>query len=282
MFEKSRGVQTDERESHAKSIHQCLEDAVFEGILQGDEIAAQPNRYVSPDHPYAPYNVTYKFANPIWRSNILKVTMKEWKRDMHSRIAQTMESAMERQMQNDYRMLAKLFGHWKSAGSAKKAASLALKMGRNLEDIGLTHHSLVVYRESLDMWRDMDINNTSDEAAGGESFHLVGSQNLLDCLCRTPRTHSSDRISLATMMTHLTFIPFLNTHLRTRTGLSQQLLGELKSSDVGHLIRLNVALGRCYTNVLNQKESVKAYQTALNVSQIQLCPFCFVRSFLCM
>ena len=51
-----------------------------------------------------------------------------------------------------------------------------------------------------------------------------------------------------------------------RAGLSRQLLGSLQSSDVEHLICLNVALGRCYTNVLNQKESVEAYRAALDVS----------------
>jgi len=42
------------------------------------------------------------------------------------------------------------------------------------------------------------------------------------------------------------------------------LLEKLESSDVEHLILLNVALGRCYTNILDPKESIKAFQTALN------------------
>jgi hypothetical protein len=45
-----------------------------------------------------------------------------------------------------------------------------------------------------------------------------------------------------------------------------QLLGKLESSDVEHIIKLYVSLGRCYTQILDAKESIKAYQTALNVS----------------
>jgi tetratricopeptide (TPR) repeat protein len=87
-------------------------------------------------------------------------------------------------------------------------------MGRSLEDIGLTHQSLIVYREALDMWNEMDnSNDEADEAIG---------------------------------------------------GLSLSFLDQLDSSDIEHLIKLNVALGRCYTNILDPKESIRAFQTALN------------------
>jgi hypothetical protein len=45
-----------------------------------------------------------------------------------------------------------------------------------------------------------------------------------------------------------------------------QLLEMLESSEVEHIIKLYVALGRCYTQILDPKASIKAYQTALNVS----------------
>ena len=87
-------------------------------------------------------------------------------------------------------------------------------MGRSLEGIGLTHQSLIVYRESLDIWKAMDNSNKEPDDSIG--------------------------------------------------GLSVNLLESLNSSDVEHLIKLNVALGRCYTNILDPQESFKCFQTALN------------------
>jgi tetratricopeptide (TPR) repeat protein len=215
VFEQYRGVQKDERLKHAKSVHESLDEAVKKGILEvTDRESAIHARYNASDHPYAAHNTIYKFTHDVWRSNILRLTLDEWKKDMHSLIAQSMETVMDSQLANDYRVLTRLFSHWKESGSAKKAATLALKMGRSLEDIGLTHQSLIVYRESLDMWKAMDNSNeVPDETIG---------------------------------------------------GLSVNLLENLESSDVEHLIKLNVALGRCYTNILDPKESIRCFQTALN------------------
>lgn len=215
VFEQYRGVEKDDRVKHAKSVHESLDEAVKKGILEvANRETATHARYNASDHPYASNNATYKFTHDVWRSNILRLTLDEWKKDMHSLIAQSMETVMDSQLANDYRVLTRLFSHWKESGSAKKAATLALKMGRSLEDIGLTHQSLIVYRESLDMWKAMDNSNeVPDETIG---------------------------------------------------GLSVNLLEKLESSDVEHLIKLNVALGRCYTNILDPKESIKCFQTALN------------------
>ena len=234
VFEHSRGVTPDEREAHAQSVQESLEEAASVNILVVENQSMQSIRFSSSDHPFAAQNVTYKFAHDVWRSNILRLTLNEWKKDMHSLIAQSMETAMDSQLSNDYRLLTKLFCHWKESGSAKKAASLALKMGRSLEDIGLTHQSLIVYRESLDMWKAMDSNGVADESIGGRLLQRLSGAFGLSLTCVE--------------------------------GLSMQLLEELESDDVELLIKLNVALGRCYTNLLEQKESVNAYQTALNVS----------------
>lgn len=216
VFEQYRGVQKEERLKHAESVHESLEEAVRNNILEvTNREQAIHARYNASDHPYAAHNKIYKFTHDVWRSNILRLTLDEWKKDMHSLIAQSMETVMDSQLANDYRVLTRLFSHWKESGSAKKAATLALKMGRSLEDIGLTHQSLIVYRESLDMWKAMDNSNEVADATIG--------------------------------------------------GLSMNLLENLDSSDVEHLIRLNVALGRCYTNILDSKESSRAFQTALNL-----------------
>jgi hypothetical protein len=168
VFEQYRGVKKEERLAHAKSVHESLDEAVRKGILEVVDSDSDP-RYGSSDHPYTNHNVAYKFTHDVWRSNILRLTLDEWKRDMHSLIAQSMETAMNSEFADDYRLLNKLFCHWKESGSAEKAATLALKIGRSLESIGLTRQGLVVYHESLDMWKAMDNNDEPDESIGGKS-----------------------------------------------------------------------------------------------------------------
>jgi predicted ATPase len=168
VFEQYRGVKKEERLAHAKSVHESLDEAVRKGILEVVDSDSDP-RYGSSDHPYTNHNVAYKFTLDVWRSNILRLTLDEWKRDMHSLIAQSMETAMNSEFADDYRLLNKLFCHWKESGSAEKAATLALKIGRSLESIGLTRQGLVVYHESLDMWKAMDNNDEPDESIGGKS-----------------------------------------------------------------------------------------------------------------
>lgn len=247
VFEQCRGVKKEERLVHAKSVHESLDEAVRKGILEVVDSDFH-GRFGSSDHPYAPHNTTYKFTHDVWRSNILRLTLDEWKRDMHSLIAQSMETVMDTEFADDYRLLTKLFCHWKESGSAEKAAILALKMGRSLENIGLTRQGLVVYHESLDMWKAMDNNDEPDESIGGRFYQIqscTGSATLLIFL----------------------YIHFF-------AGLSMQLLEKLESSEVEHIIRLYVALGRCYTQILDPKSSIKAYQTALNVCKdVQLTDF---------
>lgn len=170
VFEQYRGVKKEERLVHAKSVHESLDEAVRKGILEVVDSDFH-GRFGSSDHPYASHNTTYKFTHDVWRSNILRLTLDEWKRDMHSLIAQSMETVMDTEFADDYRLLTKLFCHWKESGSAEKAAILALKMGRSLENIGLTRQGLVVYHESLDMWKAMDNNDEPDESIGGTFYH---------------------------------------------------------------------------------------------------------------
>jgi predicted ATPase len=171
IFEQYRGIKPEERLRHARSVHESLEEAVREGILKVENGALGVQaRYNSSEHPYAANNKTYKFTHDVWRSNILRLTLDEWKRDMHSLIAHSMETIMDSEFANDYRVLTKLFSHWKESGSAGKAATLALKMGRSLENVGLTRQALVVYHEALDMWKAMD-RGESDESIGGKQCH---------------------------------------------------------------------------------------------------------------
>ena len=167
VFEQYRCVKKEERLVHAKSVHESIDEAVRKGILEVSDTALH-SRYGSSDHPYASLNLTYKFTHDVWRSNILRLTLDEWKRDMHSLIAQSMETVMDTEFADDYRLLTKLFCHWKESGSAEKAATLALKMGRSLENIGLIRQGLVVYHESLDMWKAMDSDGEPDESIGGK------------------------------------------------------------------------------------------------------------------
>jgi len=216
QYRELRGVQTGERLKHAKSVHASLEDAVKEGILEiATGESALHTRYTMSEHPYASENTTYKFTHEIWIRNILSLILDEWKKEMHSLIAQSMERVIDSQLANDNRVLKRLFSHWKGSGNAKKAAAMALKMGCGLEEIGLTHRSLIIYKESLDMYKAMDSNKEEcDETLGGVSI---------------------------------------------------ELLTKLDSSDIENLIKLNVSLGRCYTNVIDPQESIRSFQTALNL-----------------
>jgi tetratricopeptide (TPR) repeat protein len=214
VFEQHDQVPKEKLRSYASSVHESLEEAVEKGILAFTEReSASHVRYNMSDHPYFEKNKIYKFTHDVWRSTILKLTLDEWKKDMHILIAKSMEAFIDLKLGNDLRPLTLLFSHWKESGSAREAANLALKIGRQLENRGLNHESLMVYRQSLDMWKVMDnVNEEPNEMIG---------------------------------------------------GLSTSLLSALKSVDIEYLIKLYVALGRCYSNMLEPKESITCFQTAL-------------------
>jgi hypothetical protein len=219
-FEQYRSVEEEERFDHAESVHESLKEAVAHGIIEEVSRESQPMQhagYKNADHPYAEHNISYRFTHDVWRSNILRLTLDEFKRDVHSLIAQSMETVVDLQLSNDYRVLTKLFSHWKESGSARKASLLALKTGRSLEDIGLAHQSVLLYTEALDMWRATVNDGYIEDNLGGVSTQFVEQIDVTDLEC---------------------------------------------------LISLHVALGRCFSLILDPIASTNSFQTALNVSSV--------------
>jgi hypothetical protein len=70
---------------------------------------------------------------------------------MHLIIAITLEK-QEGQHADDHLSRMKLFSHWKASGESKKAASLALSIGKSFEELGLQDQSIKVFEDALDMW----------------------------------------------------------------------------------------------------------------------------------
>lgn len=104
-------------------------------------------------------HLVYIFCHDIWRTTILNLMLDSRKRDMHKTIAKTLEK-QEGQNKGDYLSRMKLFSHWKASGESKKAASLALSIGKSFEELGLQDQSIKVFQDALDMW------NVGGDSAG--------------------------------------------------------------------------------------------------------------------
>lgn len=94
----------------------------------------------------------FEFSHSMWRSTVLDTMLNERKRDLHRKIASSMEvSSNLLHDRSDLARLLMLFEHWKSSGDFKKAARLALFVGKRLGDWELLHQSVDIYRDVKDL-----------------------------------------------------------------------------------------------------------------------------------
>jgi class 3 adenylate cyclase len=195
------GESRKEKEEQSKKIHDALDVLVSEGILietviGGDAEAASSldllsfvvvgstddNGFVSGSNaninPYEFTNKSYQFCHDVWRSSILKLMLDSRKKHIHRTIAQIIEQHQANEDSNNFSSRMKLFSHWRSAGEATKAATVALAVGKSFEDLGLHEQGIKLYEDTVSIWRDIEPG--SDEGISGISYHAMESINVTD------------------------------------------------------------------------------------------------------
>ena len=96
----------------------------------------------------------YAFYHSVWQSTILSLMLDARKKDVHKKIASSMEKEMKKDG-SDFAFQMKLLGHWKSSGNNGKSTELALDVGKHFEqNLGLPTQSIRIYEEALEAWRD--------------------------------------------------------------------------------------------------------------------------------
>lgn len=138
----------------------ALEMAVNEGILREDIIEENEDSYhdastrSGKEAKEKSDQTTYAFYHSIWRSTILSLMLDARKKDVHKKIALSMEKEMKKDG-TDFEFQMKLLGHWKSSGNTGKLTELALDVGKHFEqNLGLPSQSIRVYEEALEAWKD--------------------------------------------------------------------------------------------------------------------------------
>lgn len=175
VFEHEKHVGESERMDHCRSVKENMNTAVAKGILDvmPDEDRKYHGSFMAKGHPFAEFNVKYRFAHNVWRTNILSSTLDSWKRDMHGLIAKAIEEAVEHgEGDHDLETLATWFSHLEASGEVSKAGEVALRIGSTMEEDCLTQEAKVIYREAMKAWKTLDNGDDSEAKVGGKNCSI--------------------------------------------------------------------------------------------------------------
>ena len=159
-----------------KETKESLQMAINEGILREEEAPnddkdddkeEEGEETRSQKEKGRTESIVYSFYHRIWQTTILSLMLDSRKKDVHKKIAASMEKEM-RKDGSDFAFQMKLLGHWKSSGNTSKLTELAVSVGKHFEEhLGLPSQSIRIYEEALDAWAWK--GDKSCEPDGGES-----------------------------------------------------------------------------------------------------------------
>jgi hypothetical protein len=141
---------------------ESLQFLVTEGIVYAGEKSSRPlqNDAVVADEP----RTRFTFYQEVWRSTVLKLMLDSRKRDIHRKVATSLESAAAGK-QMTVESMRKVFTHWKGAGDAPKMAAVALQFGKYThDDEEIVLDAIRMNEETLCIW---DYSTTIDQETGG-------------------------------------------------------------------------------------------------------------------
>ena len=117
----------------------------------------------------------YTFYHSIWQTTILSLMLDARRKDVHKKIALSMEKEMNKDGSN-FEFQMKLLGHWKASGNTNKATKVALDVGKHFEkNLSLPTQSIRIYEEALDVRRD----DKPSDFVGGKLVCLFAKSQLL-------------------------------------------------------------------------------------------------------
>lgn len=152
---KEEELQTEASES--------LDMAIAEGILRMEENPEEAQE--DDDLGDKSGNASYTFYHSIWQTTILSLMLDSRKRDVHRKIALSMEARKDKKG-DEFAFQMKLLGHWKASGNTAKLTELAIQIGKHFEEkLGLPTQSIRIYEEALEAWKD---KGKQKDRIGGE------------------------------------------------------------------------------------------------------------------
>uniref|UniRef100_A0A7S2LAG3 Uncharacterized protein n=1 Tax=Leptocylindrus danicus TaxID=163516 RepID=A0A7S2LAG3_9STRA len=131
-------------------------------------------------------DVLYRFRLDVFRTSVLYSMLESRRRDLHSVIAKALQRQQKQKHgdhSTDYRGMLKLFGHLKACADSVNAAELALKIGKEFENLGLSSQSLSLYNETVEIWdpcvhRDDDPERTTIGGIESQVVYAIGPTDL--------------------------------------------------------------------------------------------------------
>lgn len=164
-----------------EAVSEGIIDEIFEGGLDqrngefDEDLEVEDETFeVSQVEKTGYSNVQYRFRHDTWRENILTLLLDSRKKEIHGKIADSLEKSMnEDGSANDYCFMVKLFNHRKASDNPLKASSLALAIGDSFLSIFLNNQAINIYDEALAMWSSTSESDTADTIAGNKMLHLV-------------------------------------------------------------------------------------------------------------
>jgi class 3 adenylate cyclase/predicted ATPase len=145
--------------------------AVKEGVLKSDD---------NPDD--VKDETVFAFNHDLWKSTLLGLMLHSRKRDVHRKIAQSMESQEEKEEQAAVAFRQKLYEHWLATGDTTKATAAALQVGRLLEREGKPSASVEIGKKTLQMWGWDQSEKTNVGGIAPQVLKCVGPEDLSNIL----------------------------------------------------------------------------------------------------
>ena len=184
----TKQLSKEEDAKHYENIRFALDEAVVEDILEesfgggsddvqvgdGNLSVAAPSKISHADED----NMFFLYVHNVWRNIILNRLLASYKRDIHRKIAISLESQLGQE--EDYRSRVKLFRHWKASGDSCKASDLALEIGKSFENLGLQEQSILILEDALSMWASDASKDDNAEMIGGLSMDMVNGAEVSD------------------------------------------------------------------------------------------------------
>jgi len=152
---------SDSREEDLRrQVVESLSESLNEGILEivGAEGDLDATEACENDE------TQFSFHHRVWRSTLLGLMLDSRKRDVHRKIAMSMNKVLEADgLSLDFKI--KLFSHWKATGDTAEATSIALLAGQEIQDETLNFREASdLYIEALKMW---DWNKEEENRVAG-------------------------------------------------------------------------------------------------------------------
>lgn len=236
-----------------KKVASSLKIAVQEGILVLHDDKDTILKGKQADFDSNADSTTFSFFKSTWRTTLLGLMLGSRQRDVHRKTAENIESRLS--ADSSLQDWLKLFVHWKSSGSTRNAAEVALSIGSLVEESPEAIESIRVFESSLGMfgWQNRDL----EENCGFSSdiLSVLAAEDIADIIRLSVGLGIGQE---ACNLRHNSYITFANAiRVMDRAKNAQDI------KDRSILFPAYMGLSRAFSDGKIEQDSKRCYEQAM-------------------